>query len=560
MISRGWIIGSNDIFTLQVGGDSLECAYDNKKPGQQILVYAKDLVKIRNRSTLGSSKQYTCPYCGEYVMYIHSNVINPYFRHIRGSFIAKSCEKYVEGTGTHNGLKSNYNQKIAGFPLYIRKMGDNFSLHMGLFPVPENIIDNEIQNSQKIEIYNPNNAILDQIYLNDLVIDDITFKHLDWLYESYSLKYTNSQTKLFEFKWVEETPGIGSDGAIFFCSDMYSRRISLNGKITTGTPYYLVLPSHEQITDKKFLQIESTSKLAIKAKELQKWLVHKIEFTEITNESSEFARDLHVTLVDKPKKLTPLWPPHIQFSNKHIHINEGQSSYLLQSNNSIDVTKFVQIVEGRELPVEHNILNSNSALVNIRVNKKETGIPLEDRLDHFDIRTIYEPNFILFPYTYPKIEIQYGNKDVHDYDELKLSKNSKLLCKSNTKCIFCHIRDNNLKSLFQNMLNFPEISDIKSGDLFVIVHGMDIIRNMQFSQNKESFCKLLNGNDEQIYQSLIRQKGTCIPTPILLKYLLPQLSDYPKVKSYIHNSFRKGNIPKPAYDHLIHYISGDLSK
>ena len=517
-------------------------------------------MKSRNSSTLASSKRYTCPYCGEYVMYIHAIKHTPHFKHIRGSLVAKSCEKYAEGIGSNTNHKSSYNQSISGFPLYIRKLGENFTLHMGLFPVPEDLIDNEIQKSQNIEIFNPNNASLDQIYLNDLVIDDITFKHMEWLYESYSLKYANNPTRLFEFKWVEETPGIESDGAIFFCSDMYSRRIALNGKITTGTPYYLVIPSQKPITDNKFLKIESTNKLAVKAKELQKWLVHKIEFTQITDESSEFARDLHVTLVDKPKKLTPLWPPHIQIGNKHIHINEGHSSYLLQSNGSINGTKFVKNVEGKELPVEHNILNPNSALVNIRVSQKETGIPLEDRLDHFDIRTISKPDFILSPYTFPTIQIQYGNTDVQKYDELQLTKNSKLLCKSSKKCTLCQIRDNHLKSLFQNMLDFPEISDIKSGDSFVLIHGLDIIRNIHFPQKKKSSHKLLKGNDDQIFQTLISQRGTCIPTPILLKYLLPQLYDYPKVKLYIQNSFRKGNIPKPAYDHLIHYISGDLSK
>jgi hypothetical protein len=539
----------------------LEHAYDNKKPGQQFIVYAKELKKIRISSTLELSKQYTCPYCGEYVRYIHSSKINPYFRHIRGSFIAKSCEKYVEGIGSYNNhLKSNFNQKLAGFPLYIRKFGDNFILYMGLFPVPEDIINSEIQNSQKIEIFNPNNAHLDNISLNDLIINEISFKHMEWLYESYSLKYANSKTSLFEYKWVSETPGIGSEGALFFCSDMYSRRIARNGKITPETNYYLVIPSIKKINNKTFLKIESINKLAVKAKELQKWSVYKIKFTEITNESSEFARDLHVTLVEKPKKLTPLWPPHIQCANKHIHKNECQSYYILQSNNSIKDTIFVKIVEGKELPIESTILNSNSALVKIGVTLKETGIPLEDGIDNFNTCTLSKPSFELSTYAPPTLQLQYANKDVLNSEELKLIKNSQLLCKSNYKCIFCHIRDNHLKSLYIDMLDFPEISDIKAGDSFVIIHGMDTIRTISFPIKKEVPSKILNKSDDQIYQNLIRQKGHSVPTPIILKYLLPNLSEYPKVKSYIQDSFRKGNIPKPAYDKIIILLYGVLSK
>lgn len=532
----------------------MECAYDNKKPGQQALVYAKDLKKIRTSSTLASSKRYTCPYCGEYVMYIHSNKINPYFKHIRGSLIAKTCDKYVKGIESNNNLKSNYNQRISGFPLYIRKMGDNFTLYMGLFPVPEDVINSEIQKSQNIEIYNPNNAPLDQIFLNDLVIDDITFKHMNWIYDSYSLKYANIQTKLFEHKWVSETPGIDSEGAIFFCSDLYSRRVALNGKITTETNYYLVIPSQKTITDKQFLKIESTNKLAVKAKEFQKWSVYKIQFTEITDESSEFARDLHVTLVEKPKKLTPLWPPHIQYANKQIHKNECHSYYILQSNNSIKDTKFIKYVEGKEFPVEKTILNSNSALLNISVTQKEAGIPLENGIDHFNICTICKPLFEFSTYVPPTLQIQYGNKTVQNSEELQLIKNSKLLCKSNFKCIFCHIHDKNLNSLFVNMLDFPEISDIKPGDSFVLIHGLDIIREIHFPIKNEEPNIILKEGDDRMYQALIRQKGRYISTPIILKYLLPYLSEYPKVKSYIMDSFRKGNIPKPAYDHIINNI------
>lgn len=537
--------------TVILGGDFLDSAYDNKKAGQQVLVYAADLMKFIKSTTPALSKQYTCPYCGEYVRYFYGPIQTPHFRHKRGSFIAKSCEKYVEGTGYSNeGQKYNYYQKISGFPLYIRKIGEAFALFMGLFPVPEDVIDNEIRNSQKIELFNPSNAPLDHISLKRLVIEEITFKPLEWLYESYYLKYANSKTQLFDYNWVSETPGISSEGALFFVSDMYSRRVAFNGKITTESNYYLAIPSYKKINGNEFLKIESVHKLAVKANNYQDWLIYKIKFTEITDKSSEFARDLHVTLVEKPKKLTPLWPPHIRIANKHIHKNECQSYYHLQSNNSIKETHLVKNV----------ILNENSALISIGVTKKETIIPLDDGIGNFNAVAVCKPLLELPAHTPPTVEIQYGKTNVQNSEELQIIKNSSILCESNYKCVFCHIQDNYLKSVFENMLKFPEISDIKAGDMFILIHGLDIINTIHFPIKKGISDNRLKQDDDQLYQTLISQKGRYIATPLNLKYLLPHLSDYPKVKSYIQDSFRKRIIPKPAYDYLINNIFGGLSK
>ncbi|WOF16032.1 hypothetical protein F1737_04590 [Methanoplanus sp. FWC-SCC4] len=531
----------------------MEYAYDNESPGKQFIIYAKDLKKIKKESSKQTSKQYTCPFCGEYVGYVYSDKINPHFKHIRDSLIAKTCEKYVEGSGYNS---YNYNRKLAGFPIYLRKFGQNFRLYMGLFPVPEDVIKREINSSQKIVLKNPNNAFLVQISLEDLIIDEFTYYSLNWLYEYYSLNYANIPNSLFSHKWVSETPGINHEGAIFFCSDTFSRKVALNGKITTDTDYYLVIPTKKDIISKEFLKIESSNELAVKAMDYEKWSVHKIKFTKITNESSEFARDLHVTLVENPSRLTPIWPPHIQQGNKHFHKNKCKAIYLLKSNNQIIDRKFVKIIENSEYPIDNVELISNGAIFTIEVTKDQIIIPQNDENVQFSPVISFNSSLEPTKYIPPIIQTQYGNKSIGDDKEVILCKNSKFSIKSNFKCNLCHIRDNHLRSLFRGMLSSPKITDIEEGDSFLTLHGLDIIQEIYFPIKNKRYNNSLNLEDKQIYQILLNKKGPYIPTPIVLKYILPKLKEYPKVKSYIQDSFRKGNIPKSAYDNIIMNFSG----
>ncbi|EHQ36502.1 competence protein CoiA family protein [Methanoplanus limicola] len=540
----------------------MEFAYDNKEPGNQVKVYAKELKKIRTESSSEKSKQYTCPYCGEYVKYYHGKIQEAHFRHIRGSLIAKTCDKYVSGNGIGTS-KDRYllDQKLLGFPLYIRKLGENFRLFIGLSPVPESTINDDIESSQEIIIKDPNYVQFDQIYLEDLIVDEITYKPLDYLYETYHIEYRHNPNPLTsKYGCFKEIYGIEPKGALFFCSDMFSRRIAFNGKITTDTYYYLVIPSAEILSNKKFLSIESCNILAVKSDLPEEWFVYKIKFTEITNESSEFARDLNLTLVEKPQKLTPLWPPHVQYGNQHIYKKDCHAHYLLESQKSVEKDKSSKEILQHKILIKIITLNAHLDILNVEVNKNETKIPLEEDNTQFNPVTSCKPSLNIPPYSPPTIAIQYGKKELQNHEELQTTKNSTISCKSNYKCSFCHIRNNYLKTLITNKLTIPQISDIKPGDTFLVLHGLDIISRIHFPQKNEKQSNEIKKSDNQMYQTLIQLKGQQITTPIILKYALQDPDEYPKVKSYILNSLRIGEIPKPAYDYIINNIKGGIFK
>ena len=451
-------------------------------------------------------------------------------------------------------------QKLSDFPLYIRKLGESFELSIGLLPVPESTINDEIESSQEIVIKGPNSEQFDQIYLENLLFDEITHHPLDYLYKTYHFEYRHNPNPLTgKYGWFEESYGIEPKGALFFCSDMFSRRIAFNGKITTDTYYYLVIPSKETLSNKRFLSFEPCNILAVKSDLPEGWFIYKIKFTEITNESSEFARGLNLTLVEKPEKLTPLWPPHIQYGNQHIYKKNCYAQYLLESSKPVEYKSSKEILHyNNQICIKK--INAYSNIISPLINENEAKISLEGDNTQFNPVIFCKPSIEIPTYSPPAIMLQYGKKELQDYEELQITKKSGISCKSNYKCSYCHIRNSYLKTLITNELAIPEISDIKQGDTFLVLHGLDIISRIHFPKKNGKQSNELKKGDNQMYQTLIQLKGKQIATPAILKYVLPEPAEYPKVKSYILNSLRTGKIPKTAYDYIISNITGGISK
>lgn len=523
----------------------MEYAYDNSKLGVQVKVRAADI-------SCYHVGQYSCTFCGEPVRFYRGETQKSHFRHECGSIIAQACEFYV---GNISELyEEELKRKISGLPFDLKQIGDSFQLYLRFWPVNESTIAEEKQTGQKITIKDEKKLQIKVVDLEHIHANETYRLPISWVYDSYKLEYKISGTALSKI-WGEKISRIFSKGVFFRIGDIYSRSISLNGVITTDINYYFLFQG--SVPDRSFLKVEETYPLLTKG--IQKWRVCKIRFTEITWESSKYARDRYVQLLEKPPELIPLWPPSIQNNRKYIHLKTGLGTYRLNSSNGNGKWN-ISILNKLEEQIDKREISSHNPIFSIEVDNNTQYLSFFDT-DNDLVIIIARDDKTVTPYQQPILELQWMKKPILPGSELKTTKNADLSIKSNMKCDIIRVRNHIPYLIFKDKTSVLGLPDLSNGDTIIIRHGLDFLAALYFRTNKKMADEKHSNslNDEILYQKFLQRKGTFTATPIQLKYIATGLGNYPKTMEYLKKALKTGRISKLAADYLLNkYGQGEL--
>ncbi|TAJ43875.1 hypothetical protein CUJ86_07370 [Methanofollis fontis] len=378
---------------------------------------------------------------------------------------------------------------------------------------------------------------------------------LSWVDESYKLIYQVPKTALNEI-WGENTSRIFSNGILFRIGDSYSRSISLNGVITPNTSYYYI--SQYPVINKSFLKVEESHPLLMEG--TPKWRIYKIQFTKVTPESSHYAREHHVQLLEKPPELIPLWPPSIQNNQKQIYHKTGLCTYRLKSSHESGTWE-IFILDKDQIPSDKREISLQDPFFSINVDKNIQYLSFFDTDSDLETAIVSRDDKTDISYQQPELELKWMKKKIKPGSELKANKNADLSIESNMKCDIIRMRDHIPNLLFRNNLSVLSFPDVSNGDTIIIRHGQDILTSLFFRKNEKTpdYKNCNKITDEALYLKLLSLRSAFIAVPSQLKYIAAGLGNYPKTREYLKNALKTGIIPNKAAEQLIMiYNQGEL--
>jgi hypothetical protein len=492
--------------------------------------------------------------CGEPVNFVKGPKQKAHFRHKIGSLITPDCDFYAGNSFKFSEYELK--RKISGLPFFLKQIGDSFQLYLGFWPVDESTLAEEKRIGQKITINNRKNPLIGSIDLADVRANETYRLPISEVYNSYEFHYQKLETALTEL-WGKKTSKIFSNGAFFRIGDIYSRSISLNGIINPDTGYYFL--SQDPVTNKSFLEVEESHSLF--TEKTQKWKIYKIRFTKITGESTRYARDHHVQLLEMPPEFIPLWPPSIQNNRKYIHQKMGLGTYSLRLSHKYGKWK-VAILNESQIESDNREVSLQDPVFSIKVDNNMQYLSFFDTDDNdVKVALVTSDDKPVISYQQPALELKWMGKKILPGSELKAIKNADISINSDMKCDIILMRNNIPYQIFRDELSVHSFPDVSNGDTIIIRHGLDIFKPIFFKKLKKSSDAKHSKNlsDEALHQKLLHIRGTVMTIPTQLKYIAAGFGNYPKTMEFLKKSLKNGQISKQGADILLNkYGQGEL--
>lgn len=526
----------------------MDYAIIKRYSGSEELVYAKELTNNSDRRHLRNSK-FICPACGEPVTLANGEE-RTYFRHCPNNPKNYSCPNYSDSLyePLYQRQQEERKSRLRSKRVYILKRGENFGFFLGFPPLEEKTVVAARNQKLVVQIINPDNVELkeNKLLMNQVISGETTYIQLKWIYDYYSLKYSECSVgrDIVEI-WERDLSGLPEEGALFSYSENYARGISDKGEITTDKYYYFATASEIPDHIEEFLEYEPVGKLEGKSYGYEsKWMVYRVQFTRVTEEALKFADNLGVKLVEWHPPLIPLWPPHVQFGNKLVYSKPTNVFNLAQKTN----TDYYQETERQpQRPISKAWIKDRWLLCHF----VEGSTCIKSSDGSYDAHLTCEYSDDISQYLLPEITLEYAKKPLENGASFLLKDKANLSFKSDSKCNIYHYAEGQLKSVHWNKEAILALLNLSKGDRICVRHGTDAVYQVSIPK---PILTLLRGpikNDEEIYQKLILMGGMFISTPVKVKYILSHLGNYPKVSSYLSQALKSGKIPQKAHDYLI---------
>ncbi|WFN34941.1 hypothetical protein L1S32_02140 [Methanogenium sp. S4BF] len=517
--------------------------------GSEELIYAKDPEDSRYIQNLQNS-QLICPECREPVIFINT-LKRIYFRHTPNNPNTHDCpnysdSKYAEQYQQQQELRKSGQRSKR---IYISKSGETFGLFLGFPPLDEEVVVAAKNEHLVIQIINPNHAELkeNKLLINQVIPRETTFIRLMWIYDNYSLKYSECSVSDDIINiWDEDLAGLPESGALFAYRKDYARGISDYGEITTDKYYYFATATEIPDSYNDFLEYEFAGKLEGRTIGYEsKWMIYRVQFTKVTENAHEFANLMRVELIEWHPPLIPIWPPHVQFGNRQVYSRPTTVVSLAQRSDESD---YYQETDTQScLPIPKYRINAGWLLS----SSVKGSMHITSSSGQYESHLTCEYTEEISQYFAPEITLEYEKKTLENGDLFLLKEKPYLSFKSDSKCNIYHYSERQLKNIHWNKMSILEFFDLSKGDRICVRHGMDIVYQVAIPKHISKVINASVNNDEEIHKKLVLLGGTFIPTPVNTKYILSNLGNYPKVSGYLRQALQYGKIPQHAYDNLI---------
>lgn len=511
---------------------------------------AEDLEKIYMGTVPSNTKRFICTECGEYVSFVRRYKHKSYFRHCNRNETTKQCDLRSQA------LQSSSLYERVGLPLYIKKCNNNkFELYLGFYSLDETVMD--IAQKDKFKVYinalNEDKNLTITHFINDInfSISLTTLKRIDYVSQKYKLKYSsNAAEKLLSIRWGNEIEGILSDGALFTYCETGGRKIRINDEITTDTDYFYLCKRRSILDRYGGIKYEYCGEISLRSSFISiVYYVYKINFSAHNDEQFNklyfFCRDnLKVSLMYKPSKLVPMWPPAIKKDNYISFLNYEKEALFLLNSDEVNTRVFIHrnnlINELKGEEIENNMY-----LMKVPITTKE--------IIAVNINEKYNSDFIFVTHYKDNIKTFNNFIDIKDIDDKVIDRgiHSKLPAKrivkitAKSKCDVIHLKNN---QIYQNHqikdYKGTIINNIDYGDEIIAIDGIENILLLKYI--KEYLHNEYNFNDELVYLSICKMGKPFMTPPIWLKKLLLLLSKNHRTYGLVRDFIVTNKMPVSA--------------
>lgn len=487
-----------------------------------VYITAEEAARLHPGGTVSAhSGLFMCELCGQYVSLTDGEIRTRYFRH-SSTEKDKSCPERTFGPSY---IPSTY---IAGeheLPIRISLNHVGFQLELGLVSIPEELIDRNYRQSILIKA----DGGKEHIYsFERLASNGITYFSIG---KEPAERYFVIAPKDVSIYWPRETKGIPRAGAIFDGST--KKMLSVDSDVKVNEKYYLLRQGNRDITSCQGIQIKKISEQQIDW--LKKWQVYEVLANELSEGAAKFFLDYGYRLTDKPVRIKPIWPIHIETP---LVVKHNKNSMIMHITG-------VRPVVPKSFP-ETTVLSqpcvdkSRFVHVNCKARQQLISVGSAKVLQYF----YFWRESLDFVQSLPSIEvvdsdgvmISAGMND-------RLPKGAKLYVKTPFDGIVTLYRDERVVE----KLRLPASQTLTAigvayGVKAQIRIGLDIVWEAEFARVEQG----VDNEDEDLYQRLVMSSGKKVIFPHSWGALIKKYKNYPMTKKWIQQSVKKGFAPERA--------------
>ena len=498
-----------------------------------------------------------CPECGELVFPKLGDKNIHHFSHKKKTEISIECDKRAK----ENSSKTFYEK--TGLPIYLINESNQFSLHIGFYPLDKSTLDLAQKNNLKVIVssVSSSGSISDQ-HLIDYTFyeDDLTLRplnHLSFGNNNYKIGFSDCNSSVLRKitkKWSDYSDGFSNYGAIFFYSEKRGKKIRKDDTITTNKEYYLMtFYSQFKTVDGMLSTYCGVFNIGN-----TKAYIYKIEIApscdnDFRQLESYFWNRYKLRLLYSKPEIVQLWPPAIKSDDLNYTLNlKSKTSIFCKVNSSFEVPMVYRYIDEKYIDV---------GIHNDEYKNKYVKLPLYNDLTPISVDRKYLANAQMitanrYIYTSNKPSIMINdmqlleNNSINVYEKLFLETNT-VNIGSNLNLQVVQVLENCacLKSIIAD--DIYKSVDIDPLVLYLLVY-LDHID--EFALMYQKYKTTVINNDIENLDILLIKKGLiseCIDISLKYKSIHIKLKNYPQIKKIVKPFLMEGKIPINVLNALV---------
>lgn len=480
-----------------------------------------------------NSRMLMCELCGQYVTLSMGEKQVPHFRHSRGEE-TKLCEERSKASDENFRWLESKILPPQELPLRICVSEPTFHFEIGFVTLPK-FFQGKISSAGlkiKSESQNEKTFLTERLYENSTTWLDVgSFPE-----KSYSIELTPNNEEVFSF-WSNKVLGVNENGTLF--DGASGRKLLTDSDVRIGKQYYLMLDTenYSKSSDVELRRICSKNFLG------KIWNLYEIgEIRKLSESAAKFFLQFRCRLTNDPIDIQPLWPIHT--TTPHLICHESsQLSFYFSGNAQIKC-----------FPAAKNSKYQNN-LIQILCNDRQQVV-VAGRAHPLQYVYLWKglPQNVTSP---PQVRVtDISGKIISAGTNEKLPKKFSLQVQAEFDgYIFVTTRGVLTEKIFLKANALVEVSDLNLGSELKIYQGLDCIWSVKFERRR----KISSIADEEIFSRLKCGKGNPISVPHFWGAMTDKLKNFPKVKNWLYQSIRVGNVPEESYKQFQKFIKESIT-
>ena len=489
-------------------------------------ITAEEAAQLHPGGTVSAnSGLFMCELCGQYVTLVDGDRMVRHFRHSAAEK-SKDCPERTFGAGYVVYYKSNEYD----LPLRLVNISPtDFRLELGLISIPDELISSSMRITGSFPNVTNNHFTYSGERLNQ---GGITYLNVgDIPHEAYKIMVTGCDNKIYRF-WPRVVDGVDPQGTLFEKST--GKKLGTDADVVVGQPYDRLTRG---ISEKKAKHIK-VEEICRKTISWNTWRVYQVEALDYDEKTARFFLDYHCRLTEHPIEIHPIWPVSVQNPYVVKHCDNRLTIYF-KGNATAHVFPETRVTAFHNSTVREVICNSRQQLISLGRARA---------LQY----TYFWKDDLIYPTAAPKLvitDISGNNVNPGEQNQLPPGRRIRITAGFDG----CVVVKNGTRTINKRKLRAntsTELDELSYGLSVSIIVGCDCLAEISFTKRKAKIA----ANDEAVFAELLNSGGRTIPVSHTIGALAMQLTDYPKVRSWLYGCIRNGSMNESAYRKLQHLV------